>query len=78
MLTSIQVIYNQEQIKLKEIPVNIPPKTKVIVTFLTPNQSSFKEPNSEPRKPGYWEGQVKMSDDFDVLPADILNSFYGE
>lgn len=35
-------------------------------------------PISKARKPGYWEGKVKISDDFDVLPDDILNSFQGE
>jgi prevent-host-death family protein len=31
------------------------------------------------RKPGQWEGQIRMSDDFDdPLPPDILAAFYGE
>jgi prevent-host-death family protein len=31
-----------------------------------------------PRKPGGWEGLVKMSDDFDApLPDDILAGFHG-
>lgn len=33
--------------------------------------------NLEPRKPGYWRGKVKMSDDFDILPDSIQNSFMG-
>jgi prevent-host-death family protein len=40
---------------------------------LIPYQSS-----AQPRKPGYWKGKVKMADDFDVLPDDIINRFQGE
>lgn len=36
------------------------------------------QPPAQPRKPGYWEGRVKMADDFDILPDDIINSFQGE
>lgn len=32
--------------------------------------------NREPRKPGNWQGKVKMSADFDELPEEILKSFY--
>ena len=33
----------------------------------------------EPRKPGGWEGQVWIADDFDdPLPPEILKGFYGE
>ena len=35
------------------------------------------QPNSEPRKPGYWRGKVKMADDFDILPDSIQNGFMG-
>jgi prevent-host-death family protein len=32
----------------------------------------------KPRVPGYWEGQVKMADDFnDPLPPEILAEFTG-
>lgn len=34
--------------------------------------------STEPRKPGDWAGQVKMADDFDVTPEEVINSFYGE
>jgi prevent-host-death family protein len=36
------------------------------------------ETSTQVRQPGYWEGKVKMADDFDVLPDDIINSFQGE
>ncbi len=36
------------------------------------------QPNSEPRKSGYWRGKVKIADDFDTLPDSILKSFMGE
>ena len=26
------------------------------------------QPSAQPRKPGYWEGKIKMADDFDSLP----------
>lgn len=32
--------------------------------------------NRELRKPGNWQGKVKMSADFDELPEEILKSFY--
>jgi prevent-host-death family protein len=32
----------------------------------------------KPRTPGYWKGQVRMSEDFDdPLPPEILASFMG-
>ncbi len=34
--------------------------------------------NTEPRKPGDWAGQVKIADDFDVTPEEVINSFYEE
>ena len=35
--------------------------------------------NKRPRIPGFWEGQVTMSDDFDdELPLEILAGFEGE
>jgi prevent-host-death family protein len=34
--------------------------------------------NPEPRKPGLWEGKVKIAKDFDNTPEDIINSFLGE
>ncbi len=36
MLTSIQGIYREGKIELAEQPVNVPEKTRVIVTFLEP------------------------------------------
>ncbi len=32
--------------------------------------------NREPRKPGNWQGKVKMSEDFDELPEEVLKLFY--
>lgn len=40
MLKTVEGIYYQGEIKLKEKPKNISPNTKVIVTFLTNHQSS--------------------------------------
>jgi prevent-host-death family protein len=34
--------------------------------------------NAAPRKPGYWRGQVRMAEDFDALPQDIIAAFEGE
>jgi hypothetical protein len=36
MLTSIQGVYRDGKIELAEKPVNVPEKTRVIVTFLEP------------------------------------------
>jgi prevent-host-death family protein len=30
------------------------------------------------RKLGFWAGQVKMADDFDVTPNEIINAFMGD
>jgi hypothetical protein len=39
MLKSVEGIYDRGEIKLQENPDDIPPKTRVIVTFLTPERS---------------------------------------
>ena len=37
------------------------------------------EASTRPRKPGGWEGQVWMADDFDApLPEEQEKSFYGD
>ena len=39
---------------------------------------SIEKPRAE-RSPGGWEGQIRISDDFDdELPADLLAGFLGE
>ena len=36
------------------------------------------ESSARPRKPGGWEGQVWMAEDFDApLPKDLEDAFYG-
>lgn len=34
-------------------------------------------PETEPRRPGVWRGRVRRSDDFDELPEEFLDVFYG-
>lgn len=35
--------------------------------------------DEEPRKlGGSWEGKVNMADDFDTLPKEIMEAFYGK
>lgn len=34
-----------------------------------------KQQDDQPRKPGYWEGKVKISEDFDELPEHIAQYF---
>lgn len=34
--------------------------------------------DDKPRKPGYWKGQVKIAEDFDVLSKEILDLFHGD
>lgn len=36
------------------------------------------ETSEQPRKPGFWEGKVVISDDFDELPESIAQVFRGE
>lgn len=31
--------------------------------------------SQEPRTPGDWAGQVKMADDFDTTPEDVIQGF---
>ena len=33
--------------------------------------------DKQPRTPGYWKGRVKMAEDFDPLPPEILAGFMG-
>lgn len=47
MLKSIEGIYDQGQIKLKENPDNIPSKTKVIVTFLDSTKPDHHQAKDE-------------------------------
>lgn len=35
-------------------------------------------PNLAPRTPGDWAGQVKMAEDFDVTPEEVIQGFYGD
>jgi prevent-host-death family protein len=35
-------------------------------------------PSSQPRRPGGWRGKVRMTADFDDLPAEIEAAFRGE
>jgi antitoxin (DNA-binding transcriptional repressor) of toxin-antitoxin stability system len=30
--------------------------------------------NDEPRRPGFWKGKVKMTEDFDELPDELLRA----
>jgi prevent-host-death family protein len=32
----------------------------------------------KPRVPGYWQGKVTLSPDFDELPENLLSAFKGE
>lgn len=36
------------------------------------------EDNLEPRVAGFWQGKVKIADDFDETSEDIIADFYGE
>jgi len=36
----------------------------------------YEKPTA-PRRPGAWRGQVRISDDFDELPEEYLDAFYG-
>lgn len=31
-----------------------------------------------PRIPGYWRGQVRMAEDFDALPDEVIAAFEGD
>jgi antitoxin (DNA-binding transcriptional repressor) of toxin-antitoxin stability system len=41
------------------------------------NQIS-KEGVLEPRIAGFWQGQVKIADDFDEASEEVIAAFYGE
>jgi prevent-host-death family protein len=34
--------------------------------------------DQEPRTPGGWQGRVRIADDFDELPPELLAAFHGE
>ncbi len=50
-------------------------KETIILKIRKQSTNHNLQSNLEPRKPGYWKGKVKISDDFDILPDDIQNSF---
>ena len=38
----------------------------------------IKHPEAPKRRvPGFWKGKIKIADDFDELPEDFLEAFYG-
>ena len=37
-----------------------------------------KEGVLEPRIAGFWQGQVKIADDFDDISEEVIAAFYGE
>ena len=37
----------------------------------------YEGPPGVLRRPGGWEGRVHIADDFDELPAEMLNAFEG-
>lgn len=39
---------------------------------------ALADPASQPRSPGAWRGKVRISPDFDELPAEIDAAFRGE
>ena len=58
--------------------VEIIQQEETLIMKIKKRQQHDKSPSSlEPRKPGYWRGKVKISDDFDTLADDIQNSFMG-
>jgi antitoxin (DNA-binding transcriptional repressor) of toxin-antitoxin stability system len=32
----------------------------------------------KPRVAGFWQGQVKIADDFDETPEEVIDAFYGD
>lgn len=36
------------------------------------------KPLHKPRKPGLWQGQIKIADDFDELPPELIDFFTGK
>lgn len=38
---------------------------------------AYAEP-TEKRTPGSWRGQVRMADDFEKTPEDVIHSFFGD
>ncbi len=50
---------------------------KLVMKIKKDKKVELLKTNLNPRKPGYWRGKVKMTDDFDILPDSIQNSFMG-
>lgn len=67
MLLTIEGLYEDGKVLLKEEPVNIDEKTEVLVTFLSKNEKR----NAGERKLGVWQGKYKVSDDFNEPIEDL-------
>ncbi|WP_026632415.1 hypothetical protein [Dyadobacter alkalitolerans] len=69
MLTTIEGIYENGQVTLKEAPP-LKNKAKVLITFMEDAESPF----SETKRPlGTMKGTVKMSDDFNDPINDLAD-----
>ena len=60
----------QNGVVIPDEPVNVPEGTTVRIEVIKSDQQQ-----TSPRVGGMWKGQVVISDDFDVLPADLADAF---
>lgn len=67
MLTTIEGIYENGQVTLKEIPP-LKNKAKVLITFMEDVEGPFAEGK---RPLGTMKGTIKMSDDFNDPISDL-------
>jgi hypothetical protein len=70
MLTTIEGIYENGQVILKEIPP-LKKRAKVLITFIEESDRSI---SAKKRELGTMKGTIKMSDDFND-PIDDLKDY---
>ena len=60
----------QNGVVVPDEPINVPEGTTVKIEVIKCDQ-----PQTLPRVGGMWKGQVKIAEDFDVLPPDLADAF---
>ncbi|HAO11584.1 MAG TPA: hypothetical protein DCQ51_10545 [Planktothrix sp. UBA8407] len=54
------------------------PWAKVLPLFEGEKSTVGLNTAKKPRVAGFWQGQVKIADDFDQTPEEVIAAFYGD
>ena len=76
MLTSIQGVYRDGKIELAEKPVNVPEKTRVIVTFLEPTAIDLRARGIDESQAAEWRARLApFAEDWDSPEMSIYDNY---